>query len=386
MKKLFSFIIAFLLALNLLSQVYAAGEGTLAGWARNYQNCSAEYGTVVLDSSTSRSGTFSAKANFLLPMQSNRYLNFSTIVQGLKKGAKYKCGISVKAEQAGSLLLILGWEDRHNITPIGKSFDWIDLSYNFTNTSGFSNMDFILLIESATKAVWFDNAYFKEVKEDGSLGPNLITNGTFDTGEDVQETENEQVNGYYSLYRDIETRDSFSLNEIRQVLGAFKYAPVYEAKNISIDGTLDDWTGYPKFGLPTKPDQYQIYIKGSERDVDAYCQYAYDKENFYLAIHVKDNIFFADPDPNMYWNGDSIQLAICDVGQVYDEEIGFAHHTDTGIGTVHSNTLGAEALKVIELKTTQNGDKTIYEAKIPWSLRYQDGELPEGFLFDIIVV
>lgn len=386
MKKIFSFILVLAMILSIVPQAYAAETGTLNEWARNYMNCSKDHGSVVADSTTSRSGSSSAKASFKLPMQSNRYLNFSTIVQGLKDGAKYKVGVSVKAKQAGSVLLILGWEDRHSLTPLGKTFDWIDISYYFTNTSNFKNMDLILLLESATKAIWFDDVYFREVKADGTLGPNLVKNGTFDvdTGEDAQEQENAQVNGLYKLYQNIESRDKFSLSEIKQVLGAFKYAPVYKASGITVDGTLSEWDGYPKFGLPTKPDQYQIYIKNSEKDVDAYCQYAYDEENFYLAIYVKDNIFFEDPDPEMYWNGDSIQLAICDVGQTYDAEIGFAHHANSE-GTVHSNTHGAEALKDIVLKTSQKGDETIYEAKIPWNIRYKDGILPEGFLFDVIV-
>lgn len=384
MKRLFSFLLVLLLTLNLVPQVYAADQGTLTEWAINYMNCSKEHGTVVADSSTSRSGSCSAKATFSLPMQNNRYLNFSTIVRGLKQGAKYKCGVSVKAKQAGTVQLILGWEDRHSVTPLGKNFDWIDLSYYFVNTYSFTNMDFLLLVESATKSVWFDDVYFREVKEDGTLGPNLIVNGTFDSDTGAQEQENESVNELYALYQDIESRDKFTLSEIKQVLGAFKYAPVYKASGIAIDGDLSEWGGYPKFGLPTKPDQYQIYIKNSNKDVNAYCQYAYDEENFYLAIYVKDDIFCEDKDPDMYWNGDSIQLAICDVGQVYDAEIGFAHHAD-GTGTVHSNTHGAEVLKNIELKTTQQGDETIYEAKIPWSIRYKDSVLPEGFLFDVIV-
>ncbi|MBR5809596.1 MAG: beta-galactosidase, partial [Clostridia bacterium] len=384
MKRLFSYFLVLVMILSIIPQAYAAEQGTLTEWAINYMNCSKEHGTVVADSSTSRSGSCSAKATFSLPMQNNRYLNFSTIVRGLKQGAKYKCGVSVKAKQAGSILLILGWEDRHSITPLGKNFDWIDLSYYFVNTYGFTNMDFLLLVESATKSVWFDDVYFREVKEDGTLGPNLIVNGTFDADTGTQESENEQVNGLYKLYQDIESREKFTLSEIKQVLGAFKYAPVYKASGITIDGSLSEWDGYPKFGLPTKPDQYQVYIKNSNKDVDAYCQYAYDEENFYLAIYVKDDIFAEDPSPDMYWNGDSIQIAMCDVGQTYDAEFGFAHHVN-GVGTVHSNTHGESVLSTIDLKTTQKGDETIYEAKIPWSTRYKDGVLPEGFLFDVIV-
>ena len=364
----------------------AESTGTFDAWGKSFQGCTSENGSVVLDSSTSRRGNYSAKASFKLPYQSNRYLNFYTIVKGLKKNAKYKCGLSVKAKDAGSVIVSFGWKERHVITPLGKTFDWIDLSYNFTNTYGFTNMDFLLVIESITKAIWFDDVFVREVRDDGTLGPNLVENSSFEKGDDeVAETDNEQVNGLYTLYRDIESRDSFSLDEIKQVLGAFKYAPVYKAEGIEIDGRLEDWAGYPKFGLPTKPDQYQIYKAGSEKDVDAYCQYAYDDESFCLAIHVKDDIFFEDPDLSKYWNGDSIQLAICDVGQSYGVEIGFAHHKGTGVGTVHSNILGADSLTAIDLKTVQMGKETVYEAKIPWNMIYKDGVLPPGFLFDIIV-
>ena len=30
-------------------------------------------------------------------------------------------------------------------------------------------------------------------------------------------------------------------------------------------------------------------------------------------------------------------------------------------------------------------DGLIYECAVPWSLKYEDGKLPDGFLFDIIV-
>ena len=261
MKRLFSYFLVLVMILSIIPQAYAAEQGTLNEWARNYMNCTSEHGTVIADSSTSRSGSSSAKATFSLPMQSNRYLNFSTIVQGLKNGAKYKCGVSVKAKQAGTVRLILGWEDRHSLTPLGKNFDWIDLSYYFVNTYNFKNMDFILLVESATKAVWFDDVYFREVKEDGTLGPNLIKNGTFDSDTGVQESENEQVNGLYKLYQDIESRDKFTLSEIKQVLGAFKYAPVYKASGITIDGNLSEWDGYPKFGLTNIRYIYRAVIK-----------------------------------------------------------------------------------------------------------------------------
>ena len=134
----------------------AESEGTLDGWGRYFQGCSSEDGSVVLDSTTARRGSYSAKASFKLPKQSNRYLNFTTNVRGLKSGAKYKCGLSVKAKDAGDVIVSFGWKERHVITPLGETFDWIDLSYNFTNSYNFSNMDFLLVIESVTKAIWFD--------------------------------------------------------------------------------------------------------------------------------------------------------------------------------------------------------------------------------------
>ncbi|MBQ6907910.1 MAG: hypothetical protein IJQ28_05985, partial [Clostridia bacterium] len=389
MRKIFSYILAVLLLLNICPNAYAEAQGTLAGWAAPAHDHTSKEGNITLDNTYAKSGSYSAKAYFGLPYKANRYLTFSTQVS-LKQGAKYKYGLSVKAKKAGNVEICIGWTGRHSLTPLGGTFDWMDLSYDFENDSlGNGKKDFLILFNSATKAMWIDDVYFCEVLEDGSLGDNLISNGTFDVGSSTvskgKEKENEQLNGLYELYQDIESRETFTVDEIKQVLGAFKYAPVYEAKGINIDGNIDDWEGYPKFGLPTKPDQYMIYRADAAKDVDAFCQYAYDKDNFYLAIHVIDDIFQEGPSLDHYWEGDSIQLAICDVGQTFDAEIGFAHHKDTGVATIHSPTYGEELRKQITLKTVQVGNELIYEASIPWSLRYEDGKLPDGFLFDIIV-
>ena len=387
MRKIFSCILAVLLLLNICPITYAEADGTLAGWAAPAHGHTGKEGNITLDNTYAKSGTYSAKAFFGLPYKANRYLAFTTQVT-VKKGARYKYGLSVKAKRAGNVEICIGWTGRHSLTPLGDTFDWMDLSYDFENTSfGNGKVEIVILFNSATKAMWIDDVYFCEVKEDGTLGNNLVSNGTFDVGSTAsgKSKENVQLNELYKLYQDIESRNTFTVDEIKQVLGAFKYVPVYEAKGINIDGDIEEWEGYPKFGLPTKPTQYQIYRNDAAKDIDAFCQYAYDKDNFYLAIHVIDDIFKEGPSLDHYWEGDSIQIAICDVGQVFDAEIGFAHHKETGKSTVHSPKYGEELLDQITLKTVQNGNELIYEASIPWSLRYEDGKLPDGFLFDIIV-
>ena len=87
MRKIFSYILAVLLLLNICPNAYAEAQGTLAGWSAPAHDHTSKEGNITLDNTYAKSGSYSAKAYFGLPYKANRYLTFSTQVT-VKKGAK----------------------------------------------------------------------------------------------------------------------------------------------------------------------------------------------------------------------------------------------------------------------------------------------------------
>ena len=387
MRKSLLYILITTMLLNILPASMAhASDGTMSGWWQGYANISSDTFTATLDNSTAGKGEWSAKIKYNNPSAPNVYGMFNTTVNGLEKGKNYKVGIMAKAKNARSFYMTMNWKQLF-IPGYAKTFDWTEMNFLYTHSQDTTSETLIFIIDNMADALWIDNVYVREVLEGGGLGENLISNSSFEAGE--SEDKNSGVNQLNELYKKISESDTFSLSDMKKVLGAFKYAPVYKAENISIDGDLSDWEEYPQFGLPTKSDQYQIYQAGAARDATGFCQYAYDDEYFYLGISVMDNVFFGDTTKEAYWTGDSIQLAICDADENYDAEIGFVHNENTGEGMSFSSNYGDEDLKKINLKTSLKKEKDkveiIYEAAIPWSLKYGDDPLPDGFLFDILI-
>ncbi|CAK4870515.1 unnamed protein product [Aphanomyces euteiches] len=170
--------------------------------------------------------------------------------------------------------------------------------------------------------------------------------------------------------------------------GSIKYAPVFAANSITLDGSLDDWDGYADVALPADPSR-QVFLTGwgGNNDLSAHVHYAYDQDALYLGIAVKDNIHEAVAGDAM-WTGDGIQIAFSSDGSAYGPEYGFA---DVG-GTpqVWRWNAGAAVLgkDAVQLVTLQDGDVTTYEAKIPWQAISAQagpptaGKIPFAFLIN----
>lgn len=386
MRKILLWILISVLSVSCVGvQPVAFAAGSLTGWTFEKDDtiddteCKWE-----LDSTESYSGSSSLRISYYVPYSgNNENLQAKHRVSKMQRGKTYEFGAAVKAENASAVVVHLSWNATSDLLLLGETFDWQKLSYRCTWDSDITSPIFTIDISDYTKNLWIDDCFVKEVLEDGSLGPNLITNGNFDDIADVVNTET-NVGEYQALYERLIEEDSFTNNDIKKILGAFKFAPVYKAQNIIIDGKLDEWNAYPPIALPTRADQYHVYTYNIALDNTAVCRYAYDDENFYLAVEVEDNIHVADTTKDKYWMGDSVQIALCDTGVIFEDEIGFTH-ADDGSYKFTAN-LSDEKLDMIELKTARRGTKTYYEAKIPWGVRYgADEELPEGFLFDIIV-
>lgn len=170
---------------------------------------------------------------------------------------------------------------------------------------------------------------------------------------------------------------------MREGFGAESGMPVFHAGgNLVIDGQLGDWDAgdYSGIALPSSPAQVQLSGWGGEEDLSLTARFAYDEEHFYLAASVTDNVYAAVPNDSM-WSGDSIQLAFGS-GARYGPEYGFA--LVDGVSQVWSWVGGEGELDkdAIAFTATRNGNKTIYEAAIPWRAifaREPDGESPVQF-------
>jgi hypothetical protein len=90
-------------------------------------------------------------------------------------------GLSIKAQRASNVLIILNNNVRTNLLPLGSTFDWIDFQTEFTVPAGVTSVPFLIGVENVTRAVWFDDVFFREKTADG-LGDNLIKNPGFDKG------------------------------------------------------------------------------------------------------------------------------------------------------------------------------------------------------------
>lgn len=370
-KQLVSAVIASTLILTLFVAPEALAE-EISGWTVSYNG--GAKGGVEVDTRSSYSGNSSMKIVNESPKTSNVYISVSTDV-ALEEGRIYYIQAKAKAKRALNFQLCINWDKRYSLTPFGGTYDWTNYEFNFVAPSS-QTASFKILVEG-TANVWIDDIKFI----DSVTGKNLIANSDFDGGADLNSNDSGSLDG---LYNSIRKSESYKEEDLVKVRGAFKYMPVYEAKDIIIDGNASDWEEYPSMSMPTLKTQYQIYKNdGLPRDVEAECKFAYDEDNFYLFIEVTDDKFVYITGEDGYWQGDSIQLTFSELNEVYGSEMGFAHNPQTNKGEIYGSGISRDQRERITLVTSQNGNKTVYEAKIPWDVKFI--EKPESLLFDFLV-
>ncbi len=375
-KKSVALTIVFIILMQCCSVLAAGNSLSFSGWTVEFYNCS---GDAYIDKETYHSGGGALKLINYTPKTSNRYINMRTTVD-LVEGRKYYVGAWIKAQDATLAHFHINWDKFRFVTDYGQTFDWRNYEFVYTAQKSGSHT-FYFIEEGTASAVWLDDIRFI----DSVTGENLIKNPTFDSGSAAVSGETDFDNSLEETYNAIRTGETFSEEDMQKVRGAFKYMTVYPAEGITVDGDGADWESYPALSMPTIPsEQYTTLINdGKAYDNTAVIKFAYDKDNFYIYAEVTDDIFQYLPGNDKYWQGDSLQLAISGLDEDYGSEIGFAYNPGTGEGEIYGLAFSEDDMKRILLKASNSGTKTIYEAAIPWDLKF-DG-VPGEILFDILI-
>ncbi len=376
-KRLIALVIAFAIPMQ-CCVAYAAGSTlTFPGWTVEFYNCS---GDAYIDNEVYHSGGGALKLINYTPRTSNRYINMRTTLD-LVEGRKYYVGAWIKAQDTTFAHFHINWDKFRAVTDYGNTYDWRNYEFVYTATKSGSNT-FYFIQEGTSTALWLDDMRFI----DSVTGENLLKNATFDSGSSAPSGNDSQLDDSLAeTYNAIKSSDTFSEEDMQKVRGAFKYMTVYPAEGIMIDGKGDDWSEYPSLSMPTIPSEqyFSLINDGKAFDNTALAKFAYDQENFYLYIEVTDDIFQYLPGNDKYWQGDSLQLTISTLDEDYGSEMGFAYNPTTGQGEIYGMAFSDEENERIKFSASNSGKLTIYEAAIPWDLKF-DG-VPEELLFDFLV-
>ena len=360
---------------------YADASGT-DGWSLSLPNNAK--GSWALDHDTYSGGTSSLKIINESPAIGNVFTRAITRVS-MVKGKKYDISMKVKIDHAQTAIFLPeNWAKRCSLTSYGTKYDWNSFSFTYVATAtGSAEMSYLL---EGPGMMWVDD--LKVI--DRETGKSIVSNGTFDDASIQAPSDDGEVyervealdQSTVDLYNKIMKSSSFKQETIESIRGAFKYMPVYPAKDITIDASGDDWENYPAMKMPAIPSQYLSFETGGIKDITAEAKFAHDEDNLYLYIEVLDDVYKYETNET-YWTGDCIQLTISTPDENYGNEIGLTFDPDTQIGEVWGIGFSAEQREKIEFRGSRIENKTIYEARIPWNLKYE--KRPKEFLLDFLV-
>ncbi|MEG2584501.1 MAG: sugar-binding protein, partial [Oscillospiraceae bacterium] len=373
MKKLIAMLLTVTLMVSVMPIIFVNAEN-ISGWNIQLSGGVDSTATVVNDPKTGEKNMVLANKSEVGP---NKFMLVTTDVQ-VEEGKTYVYGFRAKADSVKRAYVMINWGTRNELYPFSDTYDWTNYEFLYNHISAESTITLQFLVEDVTKALTIDDVYFYEYNGNGKVGDNKIENSTFGS---ASTTNNEtQELSYEKKVTNIKTSKTFVEPEFNKILSGFKYAPVYKAKNVKVDGDISEWGSYPKFEIPILKEQYQIYMD-SKLDVTASMQYAYDDDNLYLAMEVMDDKHVSINNGD-YWKSDSVQICLSEYGETYGLELGMVIGQD-GNANVYSSALTQEQIDTINLKTSKTNEKLIYEVAIPWSIKYK--QVPKEILFNALV-
>ena len=168
----------------------------------------------------------------------------------------------------------------------------------------------------------------------------------------------------------------------------------YAEKMPKIDGVIEknEWAMGTAMYVDNAEQIRQLPDWKGPDDLSGKSVVMWDNENFYLCAVVVDDKHVNVKQPAENWNGDSMQFgvyygkqneftAIGQAGTAF-HEIGIALSSVTGKTSVYryssqGNTHKPGEVKEAECVVKREGNKTIYELKMPWKALLEDGDNPK---------
>lgn len=343
-KRMLALVVSFAVVLPVFpvsAEVRSAkDDSTVPGWSCEISNVD---GGVEIDTTEKFSGEASMKLYNNTPRTNGEYIRISYPI-AVQPGHTYKYGFMAKVKKGQSAYAQMNW-DRSALgylTPTGKTADWREFEFAYNN--GEDTTAYLrFVLENKTEAVWIDDLYFYDTALPQTPENNLIKNPSFE--------------GISSATADV--------GEASQDI-----IPVSTKKDVVIDGSLAEWSDVPS----RKIEIYTDYTKAPQT-VEADIRYAYDENNFYFVINAQDDVHYPVT-AGSYWNGDGLQFTICRTDETFGTAYGLVYDEQNDTTVKFGDT-------ALEAKTTRNGNNTVYEVAIPWSIYF--GEIPEVALFCAIV-
>lgn len=344
-------------------------------WSTYYSNISeGKEGVMKIDKQTKASGTASLYASLSLSKKSMQYMSCSQRMP-VEKGHKYTYGLKVKTKNAHDITLKIDQTNVDSLVPFASTSDWKTYTFNYEHKTDAETVNFAIIIEGKTEAVWFDDVFFYDA--DNTNKENLAQNPSFDGSNTA--TENNAVsdisigNSAEALYNALKQKEAFTYDEVASVMGGYQYSAVYPAHEITIDGNGNEWESYASMKMPVRSDQYYLLNKDAVTDnmsTTAEYKFCYDKDNLYVYIEVNDDTHYYFDNASDYWKGDSIQLAVCPTGKTYKTEISFVYNEEENKASVYSSVNTDDEIAKVKLAGNRKNGKTIYEAAIPWDITF----------------
>lgn len=297
----------------------------------------------------------------------------------VKQGATYRCELWAKGKKVKDVQYAISYGNRQSLTPIGETFDWMHLKYDYKHTGADGSVAVQIIFNGSVGNLWLDDIKFYEINSDGTAGANMIADYNFDGGKstDTQSTYSEKT-----AYNSFMKNGKISLEEYKKLWGCTNFLPVYRAENINIDAVNDDWTDNAAgFVLPSE-ESHVTKVKewSNSTDCSGEFSFAYDDDFLYIFADVTDDKHYTQTANK--WEADSVQFNFSKQGTDYNYGFIMMHTENGGVCEV---TKGADATAAgkIKIKTAADGANIKYEAAVPWEVLFENPK--EDLTFDILI-
>jgi len=152
----------------------------------------------------------------------------------------------------------------------------------------------------------------------------------------------------------------------------------YMPKKVIIDGNLREWQGRPFIELKTNKylspfDAFSHGLWTGQADLSIKTYIGWDKNNFYFAARVTDDLFVNNDSIRQIWGGDSIQLAFDCLNDAMtsgykndDREFSLGLNTKTKRGMIYQSWPFPPFAPKANIAVKQKGRYTYYELALPF--------------------